>query len=102
MRRAMSVTMWMLLALAVVEAQRPPGPRVVDAPAGGATVPMRSFGGRPAIDVMLNGHGPISFVLDTGAAGGAVDPDAVASIGLGTDAGVIAVAALGIGAVTLR
>jgi hypothetical protein len=90
-----------VLALAVLGAQRPPGPSAVDSPARGVTVPMRSVGGRPAINVMLNGKGPVSLVLDTGAAGGAVDPDAVASLGLGVENGIVPIAALGIGDVTL-
>ncbi len=76
-------------AVAVAGAQRPQAPSAVAPPAGGVTVPMRSVGGRPAIDVTLNGKGPVSFVLDTGAAGGAMDPDTAASLGLSVNGGVV-------------
>ena len=100
--RTIVLAMCVVLAVVVAEAQRPRGPSLVSAPARGVTVPMRSAGGRPAIDVTLNGKGPVQFVLDTGAAGGAMDPDTAASLGLSVDGGVISIAALGIGAVTLR
>jgi len=100
--RPIILAAWVSFAVAVPGAQRPPAPSVVSAPARGVTVPMRSVGGRPAVDVTLNGKGPVSFVLDTGAAGGAMDPDTAASLGLSVNGGVVSIAALGIGAVTLR
>ncbi len=100
--RTVVLTVALLFAVTLAAGQRPPGPSAVDAPSGGVTVPMRSVGGRPAIDVMLDGKGPVVFVLDTGAAGGAIDPDTVASLGLKSDQNVVSISTLGIGAVTLH
>jgi Aspartyl protease len=38
----------------------------IDLPPGGTTVPMGDFGGRPIVDVSINGKGPYRFILDTG------------------------------------
>jgi len=46
--------------------QAPPPPKIA-LPDGGVTFPMQDFGGRPVVEVMINGKGPFRFILDTGA-----------------------------------
>jgi len=50
-----------------------PGPTSIGVPAGGTSVPMLDFGGRPVVEVMINGKGPYRFILDTGAHVSVVD-----------------------------
>ena len=45
----------------------------VDVPAKGTTMTMLDFGGRPMVDVRINGKGPFHFILDTGASQTIVD-----------------------------
>ena len=45
----------------------------IEVPAGGTTVTMTDFGGRPMVDVRINGKGPYPFILDTGASHTIVD-----------------------------
>jgi hypothetical protein len=45
----------------------------VSVPPEGESVPMLEFGGRPVVEVMINGKGPYKFVLDTGAFQNVVD-----------------------------
>ncbi len=45
----------------------PPLPESVDLPAKGASLPLVDSGGRPLIDVRINGKGPYRFVVSTGA-----------------------------------
>jgi hypothetical protein len=49
-----------------------PGTRI-DMPPAGVTVPMLDIGGRPMVDVLVNGKGPFPFILDTGATFTAID-----------------------------
>ena len=44
----------------------PPDPRV-ELPGGHTSLPMQDFGGRPLVEVTINGKGPYRFILDTGA-----------------------------------
>jgi hypothetical protein len=44
-----------------------PGPTGVEVPQDGVTVPMQDMGGRPVIELQINGKGPYRFVLDSGA-----------------------------------
>lgn len=81
------------------QAQAPMPPRV-SVPRAGVTVPMRTFDGRPVIAVTIHGKA-VDFVLDTGAAAGALDPDAAAAMGLDVEDGRVTIDALTIGAVTL-
>ncbi len=46
----------------------------ITAPAGGATVPMLNVGGRPVIEVSINGAAPVRVILDTGASHTVIDP----------------------------
>jgi hypothetical protein len=64
------------------------------------SVPMLDFGGRPVVEVTLNGQGPYRFILDTGASGTVVADDLLAELKL-PDAGPVRVDRLGLGAVTL-
>lgn len=55
-----------------VEAQIHAGPQVpvpasIEIPREGVTFPMQDMGGRPVVDLKINGTGPYRFVLDTGA-----------------------------------
>lgn len=45
----------------------PPPPVAVEVPAAGITLPMLDEGGRPVVEVRVNGKGPYRFILDTGA-----------------------------------
>jgi predicted aspartyl protease len=42
-------------------------PARLDIPEQGVTLPMQDVGGRPVVDVRINGKGPYRFILDTGA-----------------------------------
>ena len=43
---------------------------------------MLDFGGRPVVEVMINGKGPYQFILDTGASGTVVDSSVATEIGI--------------------
>ncbi len=65
------------IALALLVAQARAG-----LPPSGVTVPMLDVGGRPMVDVRINGKGPYPFILDTGASNTAVDTTLVTELGL--------------------
>ena len=44
-----------------------PVPASVEIPEGGTSLPMGDVGGRPTVEVMIDGKGPYTFILDTGA-----------------------------------
>jgi hypothetical protein len=46
---------------------RVPVPLSIEVPRDGVTVPMQDMGGRPVVELKINGKGPYRFVLDTGA-----------------------------------
>jgi hypothetical protein len=55
-----------------VQAQMRVGPRVpvptsIEVPRDGVAVPMQDMGGRPVVELKINGKGPYRFILDTGA-----------------------------------
>jgi len=55
-----------------VQAQMRVGPRVpvptgIEVPPDGVAVPMQDMGGRPVVELKINGKGPYRFILDTGA-----------------------------------
>jgi hypothetical protein len=60
----------------------PPLPEQVELHALSVSVPMDLFAGRPVVSVRINGKGPFSFILDTGAAGSVVSPDLARELGL--------------------
>jgi hypothetical protein len=45
----------------------------IEVAAEGASVPMLDIGGRPVVEVMINGKGPFPFILDTGATQTVID-----------------------------
>lgn len=47
-----------------------------------ASVPMKSFEGRPLVDVMVNGKGPFPFVIDTAASHGRIGMKMAKELGL--------------------
>ncbi len=57
-----------LLSAAFLHAQGAPATAThIDVPPGGTTVRMLDLGGRPMIEVQINGKGPYAMLLDTGA-----------------------------------
>lgn len=54
----------------------------VKVPAGGASVPMLDIGGRPVVEVTINGRGPYPFILDTGATDTVIDSGLSSELGL--------------------
>src|SRR5262245_10402331 len=48
-------------------------PAMIEVPAGGVSFPMQDVGGRPIVDVKINGKGPYRFILDTAASGNVID-----------------------------
>ena len=65
-----------------------PAPSIVDVPPAGATLPMRDFGGRPVVEVRINGKGPFDFILDTGATITVVDEKLAEELALSAEEGV--------------
>jgi hypothetical protein len=80
------VSMCLLSSLPfVVLAQHPvlhPNAENVTVPADGESIPMLDYGGRPLVEVMINGKGPYRFILDTGATLNVVDTSVAAELGL--------------------
>jgi hypothetical protein len=93
-----------ILAVAIalspaVEAQMHFGPRVpvpanIEVPQDGVTVPMQDMGGRPVVELKINGKGPYRFVLDTGAVTTVVSDELSRELSLSAPAGM-QVAAVG-------
>jgi len=59
-------------AMLVAHAQMHDGPHIpvparISVPPDGITVPMQDMGGRPVVELKINGKGPYRFILDTGA-----------------------------------
>jgi len=49
-------------------------PAMIEVPAGGISLPMQDVGGRPIVNLKINGKGPYRFILDTAASGNVIDP----------------------------
>lgn len=88
LRRVLTTAGGILLATTLA-AQRGPD----ELPAGGTTVPMLDIGGRPVVEVSVNGNGPFRMILDTGASftvvnpewiGGATGPTTLKELRIGT------------------
>ena len=80
-------------ALAVGQARMHVGPQVpvpasIQIPADGVTVPMQDMGGRPVIDLKINGKGPYRFILDTGGVTTVVSDELSRELSLTPPAGV--------------
>ena len=68
---AMSILLVARALTAATQVQTHAGPQI-PAPAGivvprdGVTIPMQDMGGRPVVEIKINGKGPYRFILDTG------------------------------------
>jgi len=49
-------------------------PAMIEVPPCGVSLPMQNVGGRPIVEVKINGKGPYRFILDTAASGNVIDP----------------------------
>jgi len=57
-------------------------PAHLDVPAAGVTLPMQSLGGRPVVEVTIEGKGPYRFILDTAASSNVIDTALQEELGL--------------------
>jgi hypothetical protein len=77
----------------VVQAQIHAGPQApaaanIEVPQNGVTIPMQDMGGRPVVEIKINGKGPYRFILDTGAATTVVSDELSRELSLTPPAGV--------------
>jgi hypothetical protein len=92
-----------------------PAPVAVEVPSGGITLPMQDVGGRPVVEVRINGKGPYRFIFDTGATITVIDSDLkdelklpvapgmqAAAPGHGPAPAIVSVDALSVGGATLK
>jgi hypothetical protein len=87
------------LALAQHHAVVQPTSANISVPPEGDSTPMLDFGGRPVVELMINGKGPYRFIIDTGAALTVIDSSVAAELGLeGSDS----IEELRIGKVAIR
>src|SRR4051812_38392317 len=71
-----------LLSAAFLPAQGAPATATrIDVPPGGTTVPMLDLGGRPMVEVRINGKGPYAVLLDTGATVTVIDETLMKELG---------------------
>src|SRR5262245_57163718 len=80
---AAMITLALLVALAAQSAR----PADVFVPDAGTRMPMLDLGGRPMVDVMVNGKGPYPFILDTGASITIVSADLLTKLGVTSQPG---------------
>jgi hypothetical protein len=78
---------------AIVQGQTPAGPGVpaparIEVPREGVTIPMQDMGGRPVVELRINGKGPYRFILDTGATATVVSDELCRELSLTPLAGV--------------
>ena len=73
----------------------PPPPPSAVVPEAGTTIPMLDFGGRPVISLMIGGHGPYRFILDTGAGVTVIADDLARELALGPPPGMKVMSANG-------
>ena len=76
---------------AAVQAQmhpQVPVPSGIEVPSNGVTVPMQDMGGRPVVELKINGKGPYRFILDTGAVTTVVSDELSRELSLTPPAGV--------------
>src|SRR5689334_5038561 len=62
-------------------------PAHVAVPSEGIVLPMQDAGGRPVVDVRINGRGPYRFILDTGASTTVIDAGLNRELALPSPAG---------------
>jgi hypothetical protein len=67
---------------------RVPVPSSIEVPRDGVTVPMLDMGGRPVVELKINGKGPYRFILDTGAVTTVVSDELSRELSLTPPAGV--------------
>jgi Aspartyl protease len=92
-----------------------PAPAGIEVPRDGLTIPMQDMGGRPMVDLRINGKGPYRFILDTGAVTTVVSDELsrelsltppagaqVASVGGGPAPAIVVIHDLRIGDATLE
>jgi Aspartyl protease len=60
----------------------------IEVPKGGVTVPMLDIGGRPVVEVYVNGKGPYRFIFDTGASATVISTELINDLGLSSAAGM--------------
>lgn len=65
----------------------PAAPEKVSVPDEGIDLPMMDAGGRPVVELQLNGQGPYRFILDTGAESSTIDGDLIGELKLSSDSG---------------
>lgn len=51
-------------------------------PPAKSAIPMKNYGGRPVLEVVVNGKGPFPFILDTAASGGRIATKLIETLGL--------------------
>jgi hypothetical protein len=78
---------------ATSQAQLQAGPQVpvparIEVPRDGVTIPMQDMGGRPVVDLTINGKGPYRFILDSGAVTTVVSDQLSRELSLSPPAGV--------------
>ena len=69
-----------------------PAPNSIEIPAGGISLPMDDFGGRPVVNVEIGGKGPFRFIVDTGATLSVIEPRLQQELGLAAATDVQAMA----------
>lgn len=74
----------------------------ISVPEKGATFPMLSVGGRPAVHARINGQGPFLFIIDTGATQTVIDSSLASELSLTDAGGGTIIKQLEVGDVTLR
>lgn len=65
-----------------------PVPATIKIPGDSVTVPMQDMGGRPVVELKINGKGPYRFILDTGAVTTVVSDELSRELSLTPPAGV--------------
>lgn len=83
-----------------------PEPPALDLPAGGVSLPMLDYGGRPVVEVTINARGPYRFILDTGAHMSVVDTGLRSELSLpaaeGTRSAAVSIETMALGETALR
>ncbi|MBV9009125.1 MAG: serine hydrolase [Verrucomicrobia bacterium] len=91
-----------LLAIVLLAGPRADAENSVNIPPDGVSVPMLSLGGRPGLNVRINGQGPFPFVIDTGANRTVIEPTLARELSLPSASDGIVIKSLQIGAANLR
>ena len=91
MKLVISIVLVASASLSAVQAQmhpHAPVPSGIEVPPNGVTVPMQDMGGRPVVELTINGKGPYRFILDTGATTTVVSDELSSELSLSPPAGV--------------